>query len=365
MTRRYWLDLYTGKSWEEFLKNKARVTGFRETRRALAGKIKPGDYLLCYMTGISRFIGVLEVKSDLYIDHEKIWSDEDFPIRFRVELLQKLEPKISVPILTLKDKLTIFQNLKSENAWSGFFRGSPAEFNKADGEAIVGAIQKASHNPIERPYDEKKYWRSPHIFESKKGLISVPDEDEQDNAPLVEPATGITHEEIQWLLLKLGSDLGLDVWVARNDLNKSFNGHAFKDIPRLKSELPVRFEAAVKRIVELIDVLWLQNKTILAAFEVEHTTAIYSGLLRMADLISMQSNLRIDLYMVTPDERKDKVIAEINRPTFTGLTQPLPKMCKFIPYSKLKMEVEQIGHRIKNMKPTMIYDIAESCELEG
>jgi len=33
MPRRYWLDLFTGKTWEEFLKNGARITGFRENKK--------------------------------------------------------------------------------------------------------------------------------------------------------------------------------------------------------------------------------------------------------------------------------------------------------------------------------------------
>jgi hypothetical protein len=44
------------------------------------------------------------------------------------------------------------------------------------------------------------------------------------------------------------------------------------------------------RTVELIDVLWLNGNAIVAAFEAESTTSIYSGLLRMADLLSMQPN---------------------------------------------------------------------------
>ncbi len=87
-----------------------------------------------------------------------------------------------------------------------------------------------------------------------------------------------THTEIQWLLLKLGSDLGLDVWVARNDRNKSYNGVDFQKIKNIRSELPRQFDEATNKTIELIDVLWLQGDAIVAAFEVEHTTLIYSGL---------------------------------------------------------------------------------------
>ena len=128
--------------------------------------------------------------------------------------------------------------------------------------------------------------------------------------------------------------------------------------------LPRQFDEATNRTIELIDVLWLNRDAIVAAFEVEHTTAIYSGLLRMSDLVSMQPNIKINLYMVAPDDRRDKVFTEINRPTFARLKPPLPKICKFIPYSELKKEIEQIGVRVRFMRPEFIDDIAESCEPE-
>ena len=98
--------------------------------------------------------------------------------------------------------------------------------------------------------------------------------------------------------------MGLDIWVASNDRNKSFEGNAFSGIPRLRSNLPVQFDNRAQRIIELIDVLWLKGNSIIAAFEIEHTTSIYSGLLRMADLMTLQPNININLYIVAPDERK-------------------------------------------------------------
>jgi hypothetical protein len=59
-SRDYWLDLFTGTTWQEFLDAGAGVSGFRERRWKTVQRIKPGDYLLCYLTGVSRFIGVLE-----------------------------------------------------------------------------------------------------------------------------------------------------------------------------------------------------------------------------------------------------------------------------------------------------------------
>jgi len=368
MERKYWLDLYTGKTWEEFIKAGSSVTGFRYRRRKLTEKIRVGDFLICYITGISRIIGILEVKSPMFEDHTKIWEDSEFPCRFKVSILYQLKPEYGVQIQDLKNDLTIFKRASTPHAWTGFFRASPNEFKREDGEIIVKAILDAMAKPVFKEYDDKKYKRIPKTFESDLGVVTVPEDDEakeQIFIPLEEKLPSeekITHEEIQWLLLKLGSDMGLDVWVARNDQNKVFNGNSFGLIPRIRKKMPRQFDEATNRTIELIDVVWLQGDAIIAAFEVEHTSAIYSGLLRMSDLISMQPNIKIDLYIVSPDERAEKVFNEINRPTFTKLKPPLPKICKFIPYSKLKNEIEQMGERIAYVRPEFIGSIAESCE---
>jgi predicted RNA-binding protein len=361
--RNYWLDLFTGKTWEEFFKAGGTISGFRKRKHNISKKIKVGDYLICYLTGISRFIGIIEVKSECFFDDKPIWEDQLFPVRFNVEVIYKLRPDTAIPVKDLKDKLSIFKDLKSPHAWTGFFRGSPNKFKKDDGQIITQEIINAVKNPISKEYDEKKYWRKPRTFESSVGVVTVPD-DTDDNIQDEQIEIDIeksTHEEIQWLLLNLGVKLGLDVWVARNDKNKEYGGNRYQDIKGIRSELPRQFDDATNRTIELIDVLWLQGDAIVAAFEVEHTSAIYSGLLRMSDLISMQPNIKINLYIVAPDNRRDKVFNELNRPTFARLKPPLPNICKFIPYSELKNKTDEIGHMLKYMKPEFIDEIAESC----
>jgi len=109
--RTYWPDLFTWTTWKEFLDAGGKISGFRERRRNMVQKIKPGDYLLCYLTGISRFIGLLEVTSSAFKDNSPIWKDEDFPHRIKVKPIVKLEPETAVPIFQLKDHLSIFQDL--------------------------------------------------------------------------------------------------------------------------------------------------------------------------------------------------------------------------------------------------------------
>jgi hypothetical protein len=56
-----------------------------------------------------------------------------------------------------------------------------------------------------------------------------------------------------------------------------------------------------------------------AAFEVERTTSVHSGLLRMADLAALAPNLSFPLYVVVPRARLEKVRRELARPTFQAI----------------------------------------------
>ena len=108
-TRNYWLNLFTGTTWQEFLNRGAEVSGFRERRRKTVQQIKRGDYLLCYLTGVSRWIGVLEVVSAPYKDQTPIWKDEEFPRRVKVKIVAALTPETAVPVLQLKTNFRFFK----------------------------------------------------------------------------------------------------------------------------------------------------------------------------------------------------------------------------------------------------------------
>ena len=78
MERTYWLNLFSYESWNEFLAAGASVSGFRESRWKTVQSIKSGDIFLCYLTGVSRWIGLLEVTGAAFKSGEKIWSSGEF-----------------------------------------------------------------------------------------------------------------------------------------------------------------------------------------------------------------------------------------------------------------------------------------------
>jgi predicted RNA-binding protein len=74
MARTYWIDLFAIETWKEFLDHGGDVSGFSEKRRVTVERMKPGDYLLCYLTRVSRWVGMLEVTGGPFFDEAPIWA---------------------------------------------------------------------------------------------------------------------------------------------------------------------------------------------------------------------------------------------------------------------------------------------------
>jgi len=125
------------------------------------------------------------------------------------------------------------------------------------------------------------------------------------------------HQRLQHAVLTVGRRLGYDVWAAANDHARSYDGERFSflSLPELPP-LPVGDE--VRRTIRLIDVLWLESGSgrIVAAWEVEKSTSIYSGILRLTDLVlSLPCDPSPALYLVVPDAREKEVVAQLSRPS--------------------------------------------------
>ncbi len=191
-------------------------------------------------------------------------------------------------------------------------------------------------------------------------IISVPIEEESGN-----DGDSTLHTEIQWRLLSLGSRLGMQVWAPKNDRGRKWNGNRIGDIPGLLDELPAQFQPAAMRIVEYIDVIWLEQRSFFAAFEVEHSTPIYSGLLRMADLMTLVPNQDIQWYIVSSEDRFDKFSRQVIRPVFQeALKQPLHTVCRFVPYAQLLKRLEEAKNLLDDLKPSFIERISEKYNPE-
>ncbi|MEO0508561.1 MAG: hypothetical protein AAF065_01735 [Verrucomicrobiota bacterium] len=145
------------------------------------------------------------------------------------------------------------------------------------------------------------------------------------------------HVRIQWMLLKMGINAGEKVWAPRGDQGRI---RAAYDFDQFENEFAGGLDTQVK-YVENIDVVWKDQYRIDAAFEVENSTSIYSGLLRFADLTMVAPNSRYPLFIVAPEERRSRVRSQVARPTFKHLN--LDERVRFLSYSKLQEIDDFVG----------------------
>jgi type II restriction enzyme len=131
-----------------------------------------------------------------------------------------------------------------------------------------------------------------------------------------------SHLEMQFHLTRMGRDLGYDVWVAANDRTRSLKGVSLQSLAL--PALPVLdLPSEVLRTISLIDVIWVSRKSpkIECAFEIEKTTSIYSGMLRLLDLASSLGDRKHDFFLVAPDSREREIVAQFQRPAFRNLNE--------------------------------------------
>lgn len=156
-----------------------------------------------------------------------------------------------------------------------------------------------------------------------------------------------SHTEVQRWLRDLGRALGYDVHIASNDRNRACGTGRLGD--GCLDDLPARLrEAPGAEAVRLIDVLWIRAEEVAAAFEVEHSTSIYSGIVRLLDLsLGAPTAVARELFIVAPDDRESEVRAQVRRPAFRHVTN---LRVRYLPYGELERHresMERFGEGLK------------------
>jgi hypothetical protein len=121
----------------------------------------------------------------------------------------------------------------------------------------------------------------------------------------------LTHAQVQTFLGSIGAKKGHDIWLPRNDRR------------RMDWNLAAQFKFSAdafathefETVASEIDVIWLRrgSREVTALFEVEHSTPIYSGLLRFNDVRLVLPALQPRFTIVANDSRRSR---------FTGPNQP-------------------------------------------
>lgn len=188
--------------------------------------------------------------------------------------------------------------------------------------------------------------------------VTVPLEQEDVDTVLSNGALS-EHVRMQWKLIGLGLKTGSKVWIPAGDQKKIREQYQF-------DQFETNFAAGLDtqtRYVENIDVVWKEEFRIDAAFEIENTTAIYSGLLRFADLSLVAPNTTYPLFIVAPREKRNRLIEQLRRPTFRHLH--LDRKVRYLSYEA----VDEIDNFFRDAEHGLNVDVisgkAEEIRLHG
>jgi hypothetical protein len=271
----------------------------------------------------------------------------------------------------------ISSNNDRRNILEGFGIAPRRDTNKWSDRQLDDALMKLHADLQKNHADEvvdfyapefKERWSRNRKVKTIEGeiTVTVPDNDEEDtDAAAPEPKTADARQslQVQAKLAEIGAAMGFKIWIPRSDRGRVRELALKLGHDTWVDDLPLNYNQATLDTIEQIDVLWLKKQSIVRAFEVEHSTAVYSGLLRMADLLALQPNMDIRLHIVASDERREKVFREMQRPVFALLEKgPLSQSCTFISYESVET-IRSLEH-LTYTKDSIISEYEEQADVE-
>jgi hypothetical protein len=151
------------------------------------------------------------------------------------------------------------------------------------------------------------------------------------DAKRLREARSLSHSQVQTLLAGIGHLKGYEVCVPSYDAGK-FDWSLTSHFP-LRDTVPQGFED-VSHILSEIDVIWVEpgRNDIEGLFEVEHTTSVYSGLLRFNDILL--TDPKVSRFSIVSNETRRAVFArQLYRPTFRK--SGLAELTSFLEYANV------------------------------
>ncbi|MFA5125367.1 MAG: hypothetical protein WC473_06145 [Patescibacteria group bacterium] len=298
-------------------------------------KMEPGDILLIYNRGYIRCVGEVAAKVRSRDLARYFWKEtaEGHTWELMYFIVNEEEVKVSLEVI---NPLFGYKKNYAPRGFSMVENEKVANFTERYGD-IVGVLK---------------------TLERKEELIEKPKQkalDIEAAEELIEAAP-TEHDEMQWRLIRLGTLANLDIWIPKNDQNKQYDGHRFRELV-----LPEFHETLdVPPSIKNIDVVWKFGPySIKSAFEIEHSTSVYSGILRLSDLRAETPNSNYPLFIIASEARKRKVFSELNRPTFSGPGLRLNEVIRFLSYKKIR-EIDESYKNRSDFDVNMLLGVGES-----
>jgi len=221
----YWLDVFTDKSWREFLDAGSAISGFSKRMANTVGKINIGDILLCYMKKHCCWFAALKVTSKAFYDDKNlIWSDDIYPCRIKVRPIIILARDNRIPLGDTLSELKLFKPVQSKDirAKGLVLRPAPKRLSKEDGEYLIRQLEVrfSSTYALEKQADNKTSIR---YHDKIKGLLAEIGELEG-----LMPNTEYERFDVIWRKRREGS-------VPSHVFEVHISGEIYKELTKLKN----------------------------------------------------------------------------------------------------------------------------------
>jgi predicted RNA-binding protein len=143
----FYTDLFSPDTYRAFSDSSRDVSGFRLTQQTSANRVQIGDRFICYLTDLSRWVGVLEVLSAPYVDDTPIFTEErePFVVRFKVKPVAWLSPEKAIPIHEdrIWNSLSFTKGYdKSLSTWTGKVRRSLNHLQESDANVSLNNLPR-------------------------------------------------------------------------------------------------------------------------------------------------------------------------------------------------------------------------------
>jgi predicted RNA-binding protein len=143
----YWIIVGSIDNFRKSAELEFTVQGMKSRHRKKAERMKPGDKIVYYVTGLKAFAGISTITSDYFESHERIWKSgdpkkeaEDYPFRVNSNPDVILPESDFVEAEGVARKMTYVSKWPAEN-WTLAFQGNVHEIGEGDYNLIRQAIE--------------------------------------------------------------------------------------------------------------------------------------------------------------------------------------------------------------------------------
>ena len=169
----------------------------------------------------------------------------------------------------------------------------------------------------------------------------LPEFEVQAKAVLPEEALH-EHEQFIYQLARLGASLGYQIWVGKNEQNKS---ELLQNLSMRRLEISGLTEKFISNNrLNQIDLIWLKpDEGRYVAFEIENSTGVVPGIQRLANLTEKLKHINIPTYVVIPDKFRNVARKIFDSPSGHKLGDEHRRV---IVYSKLLYHIDLFNKQL-------------------